>query len=115
MRHLLTALRLLAALVVMGVTEYLFQTLLSAEPGTGLLLSNTFATPSWVMRKMARRLTNNCVFTGTVNISDSGGLNYFDGDLQEFYAWAYRQQTPAPLEERVARLEAWAKGMGMSE
>jgi len=66
MRHLLTALRLLAALVVMGVTEYLFQTLLSAQPGTGLLLSNTFATPTHVMRKMARRLTNNCVFTGTV-------------------------------------------------
>jgi len=34
--------------------------------GTGLLLGNTFATPQWVMRKMARRLTNNCVFTGTV-------------------------------------------------
>ena len=37
---------------------------LTAE--TGVLLGNTFATPSWVMRKMARRLTNNCVFTGTV-------------------------------------------------
>lgn len=31
-----------------------------------VLIANTFATPQWVMRKMARRLTNNCVFTGTV-------------------------------------------------
>lgn len=31
-----------------------------------ILVANIFATPQWVMRKMARRLTNNCVFTGTV-------------------------------------------------
>ena len=66
MRTALIALRLLAACAVMGVTEYLLQSLLGADPGTGVLLSNTFATPSWVMRKMARRLTNNAVFTGTV-------------------------------------------------
>lgn len=29
-------------------------------------MANQFATPDWVMRKVARRLTNNCVFTGTV-------------------------------------------------
>ena len=36
---------------------------------TLLLLGNTFATPSWVMRKVARRLNNNAVFAGNVNRS----------------------------------------------
>ena len=31
-----------------------------------LLLGNTFATPDWVLRKVARRLTNNAVFAGNV-------------------------------------------------
>lgn len=30
-------------------------------------MPNTFATPDWVMRKIARRLVNNCVFAGNVN------------------------------------------------
>ena len=29
-------------------------------------MPNTFATPDWVMRKVARRLVNNCVFAGNV-------------------------------------------------
>ena len=36
---------------------------------TGLLLANTFATPDWVMRKVARRLVMNAVFARNVNRS----------------------------------------------
>ncbi len=46
-----------ALLVALGLAE-------SSYPG--LLLANTFATPSWVMRKVARRLVNNAVFAGNV-------------------------------------------------
>lgn len=34
---------------------------------SGLLVANVFATPTWVMRKIARRLVNNAVFAGQVN------------------------------------------------
>ena len=64
--HRLILLRGLIALMVIGVAEYLLTTFLDAQPGTGILFGNTFATPTNVLRKVARRLTNNCVFTGTV-------------------------------------------------
>ena len=66
MRPTAYALRVLAALVVAGIAEYLLTTLTDAQPGTVFLLANTFATPTNVLRRVARRLTNNCVFTGTV-------------------------------------------------
>lgn len=73
MRTFLTYLRV-ALLLAIGVTvgvyvDHVFTAAIHAlgySAPHGLLLANTFATPQWVMRKMARRLTNNCVFTGTV-------------------------------------------------
>lgn len=35
---------------------------------TGLILANTFATPNMVLRKVARRLVNNCVFAHRENV-----------------------------------------------
>lgn len=42
---------------------------LGFKASSGVLLANTFATPSWVMRKVARRLVNNTVFSANVNRS----------------------------------------------
>ena len=64
MHTLPLSVRLVLAFVLAAVSTWYFDTLAEAVPG--LLLANTFATPSWVMRKVARRLTNNCVFAGNV-------------------------------------------------
>src|SRR3990167_1088201 len=47
----------------------LFLTMTQPDTGAGLLVANVFATPTWVMRSVARRLVNNAVFAGTVNRS----------------------------------------------
>jgi hypothetical protein len=52
----------LCAALFVYVTQYF------AEAAPGLLLANTFATPDWVMRKVARRLTNNAVFANGRNV-----------------------------------------------
>lgn len=58
---------LLAAIVALvGVRSLLLHLGLDHS---GFLVANVFATPSWVMRKVARRLVNNCVFAGNVNRS----------------------------------------------
>jgi hypothetical protein len=64
-RRLRVVLWAIAAIVAVASTALIAQ-LIGWEAGSGLLLANTFATPQWVMRKVARRLTNNCVFAGTV-------------------------------------------------
>src|SRR3990167_9091720 len=64
MHTLPLSVRLVLAFVLAAVSTWYFDTLAEAVPG--LLLANTFATPSWVMRKVARRLTHNCVFAGNV-------------------------------------------------
>lgn len=51
--------------VAVAVSAWI-STLLTDSSVPGLLLANTFATPDWVMRKVARRLVNNCVFAGNV-------------------------------------------------
>ena len=45
---------------------------LDAPAGLLLAVTNTFATPDWVMRKVARRLVNNTVFAANVNRSYDG-------------------------------------------
>jgi len=57
---------LLAYCATLTAVGMWISTLLTDSAIPGLLLANTFATPSWVMRKVARRLTNNCVFAGNV-------------------------------------------------
>ena len=61
-----SGLRLAVTLILLAATTVLLNALFGAEAGVGLLLANTFATTSLVMRKVARRLTNNAVFAGTV-------------------------------------------------
>lgn len=41
------------------------------HPAGLLLFANVFATPDWVMRKVARRLVNNCVFASSSNCNRS--------------------------------------------
>ena len=60
-------LRLLAAVVVIGVSLYVSE-LLCAAQWPGLLLANLFATPDHVMRRVARRLVNNAVFASRNNV-----------------------------------------------
>src|SRR3990167_5006953 len=55
----------LTLLYLIGVIAWI-STLRTDSSVPGLLLANPFATPSWVMRKVARRLVNNCVFAGNV-------------------------------------------------
>ena len=62
----LAGLRLAMGLLLLVVLTALAYTLFGDEAGVGMLMANTFATPSWVMRKVARRLTNNAVFAGNV-------------------------------------------------
>ena len=64
-RYLRAALTLAYLGTLVGMSVWI-STLLTDISVPGLLLANTFATPSWVMRKVARRLTNNCVFAGNV-------------------------------------------------
>src|SRR3990167_5032818 len=56
----------LGYLVLLCAVSAWISTLLSDSSVPGLLLANTFATPSNVLRKVARRLVNNCVFAGNV-------------------------------------------------
>lgn len=63
--HLRFALKALYALVVCAIATWVATTLFDAGLD-GVLLANTFATPSNVMRRVARRLVNNCVFAGNV-------------------------------------------------
>ena len=60
------AVLLLAYCATLTAVGMWISTLLTDSALPGFLLANTFATPSWVMRKVARRLTNNCVFAGNV-------------------------------------------------
>jgi hypothetical protein len=55
----------IASMLILPLVLYACGLLEHSHPG--LLLANVFATPSWVMRKTARRLVNNCVFAGNVN------------------------------------------------
>src|SRR3990167_100677 len=64
-RYARATLTLLYVCAVIGVGAWI-STLLTDSSVPGILLANTFATPSWVMRKVARRLVNNCVFAGNV-------------------------------------------------
>lgn len=53
---------LLVVCLIAPVIDHLF-----GHSGSGLVLANFFATPDWVMRKVARRLVNNAVFGRNVN------------------------------------------------
>ena len=55
--------------VLMGLVAVGIYQLFGSDLVPGLVLANTFATPDWVMRKVARRLVNNAVFAGNVNRS----------------------------------------------
>lgn len=53
--------------LLVATSMALIHGLIGLEDAVGILLApNTFATPDWVMRKVARRLVNNCVFAGNV-------------------------------------------------
>jgi len=58
-------LRLAYMLALVAIGAYLTH-LIGESAVPGLLLANTFATPDWVMRKVARRLVNNAVFANNV-------------------------------------------------
>ena len=64
-RYARATLTLLYVCAVIGVGAWI-STLLTDSSVPVVLLANTFATPSWVMRKVARRLVNKCVFAGNV-------------------------------------------------
>ncbi len=64
--YLRTALLALGALVVTAIGVVLTNLLADSNAGYTLILANVFATPDWVMKKAARRLTNDCVFAGNV-------------------------------------------------
>ena len=65
--HLRTVLYGLWLVLLVGTSLALCYGLIGLDDATGILLApNTFATPDWIMRKVARRLTNNCVFAGNV-------------------------------------------------
>lgn len=64
--RLRVVLKVLIAVVLVATSEWVFHHLFGSHGGSGVLLANTFATPQMVMRKMARRLTNNACFTATV-------------------------------------------------
>lgn len=64
MHTLSFAVRVLMAALLVAIGNWLLDADLLGT--SGLLLANTFATPAWVMRKIARRLTNNCVYAGNV-------------------------------------------------
>ena len=55
-------------ILLVASTIGLVSTLFGWDAGAGLFLANTFATPSNVLRKVARRLTNNCVFANRNNV-----------------------------------------------
>ena len=62
---------LLATLLVIVLVPMVRQWLSTLDAGSGLILANTFAVPSMVLRKVARRLVNNCVFAGGSNVNRS--------------------------------------------
>jgi coat protein Gp5 len=61
--------RALVFLALVCLVVVLAHSASATDPTSTVLLANFFATPSWVMRKSARRLVNNCVFAGHVNRS----------------------------------------------
>jgi len=64
-RYSRTGLTLVYLGVVLAVSAWI-SSLLTDSSLPGLLLANTFATPTNVLRKVARRLVNDCVFAGNV-------------------------------------------------
>jgi len=60
---------LLLCLATAGAAVVLLITMTQPDAGAGLLVANVFATPTWVMRSVAKRLVNNAAFAGTVNRS----------------------------------------------
>lgn len=54
------------ALAVGYIVDHAFAMSGAGTYGTGVLVANVFAQPAWVMRKVARRLTNNAVFGANV-------------------------------------------------
>ena len=65
-RPLWARVSLLLLAVLAAAAPCLLASLFDWDAGVGLLLAKTFGTPSNVMRKVARRLTNNAVFAGNV-------------------------------------------------
>ena len=65
-RYARLALTLALAVLLVATSAWIVNHLAAWTAISGILIANTFATPDWVMRKMARRLTNNCVFAGNV-------------------------------------------------
>ena len=53
--------------LLVATSTALLHGLIGLDDATGIFLAaNTFATPDWVMRRVARRLVNDCVFAGNV-------------------------------------------------
>jgi hypothetical protein len=63
-----TVARVAFVLLGVAIAHAVFTRLFDLTAAEGVLLANTFATPNWVMRKVARRLVNNAVFASRSNV-----------------------------------------------
>ena len=58
--------RAVACGLMLSLLAYALYAVSNSATDSLLLLGNTFATPAWTLRRVARRLVNNCVFAGNV-------------------------------------------------